>query len=148
MEIEYLEVKFRCYEDGKVERYIKDKWKVFNLKPTKDGYIRFQVKLKSILLHRLIYKAFNPEWDIENTKNKIDHINGSKTDNRIENLRSVSQQKNCWNRPNAKGFYLTKNGKYISIICVNYKNICLGTFVTEEQAKNAYLEAKNRLHII
>ena len=64
------------------------------------GYL--QVNLSGIrvpqLVHRLVAKAFIP-----NPENKpfIDHINGNRADNRIENLRWVTQRENV-NNPNTK----------------------------------------------
>ena len=70
------------------------------VKPKLNGYL--QVNLSGIrvpqLVHRLVAKAFIP-----NPENKptVDHINGNKLDNRVENLRWVTQKENN-NNPNTR----------------------------------------------
>jgi hypothetical protein len=79
----------------------------------------------------------------------IDHINGIKDDNRIDNLRSVTSQQNQHNRTTAKGYHFDKRvNKYQSYISLNRKNIYLGLFKTEQEARQAYLEAKEKYHLI
>ena len=58
------------------------------------------------------HKLYNPEWDIDDTskENRIDHENKNRSDNRIINLRNVTQQENCFNT-NAKGYYWCKRDK-------------------------------------
>ena len=64
----------------------------------------------------------------------------------MNNLRIVSHQENQFNK-NAKRY--TKQGKkFQAHICLNYKQIRLGYFDNEEEARNAYLEAKKIYHII
>jgi len=80
--------------------------------------------------------------------NELDHINRDKRDNRISNLRVVSRSENLWNNT-GKGYYWNKNkNKWRSQIGLNGKLIHLGLFNTEEEARECYLKAKEKLHII
>lgn len=104
----------------------------------KYGYI----SCGSVLAHRLawfIYYGIVPDV--------IDHINGVKTDNRISNLRNVTQHKNTFNT-NAKGFRKRDSGRYSAEIMLSRRKISLGTFDTEQEAHQAYLDAKKIYHII
>ena len=125
-------------------------WKVKTL--YKDGeYLKMNIGRKMYRYHRVIYKIWNPNWDIEDGSqdNSIDHINGITTDNHIANLRNVTNQQNCFNRTKAKGYYWDKRKKkWRAKIHLNGKNIHLGYFDLEEDARNAYLEAKDIYHDI
>ena len=127
------------------------KWVVKTL--YKDGgYLRMSFGGKLYQHHRVIYKIWNPNWDIENgcsTDNSIDHINGNTTDNHIQNLRNVTNQQNQCNRTKAKGcsWHKTKK-KWMAYIRLNGKTIYLGLFDLEADARNAYLEAKKIYHVI
>ena len=80
---------------------------------------------------------------------QIDHINGVRDDNRIINLRSVTRQQNQWNRKTAKGYGWNKSvNKWEARIQVNNKQIYLGLFNIEADARNAYINAKEKYHII
>lgn len=63
---------------------------------TSQGYIYVQVDGKLYPSHRLVYLMFN---DVDIGENHIDHIDGNKTNNRIENLRLVSPAINNRNKP-------------------------------------------------
>jgi hypothetical protein len=80
---------------------------------------------------------------------EIDHINGVRDDNRLCNLRSVTHQQNNWNMTKAKGYYYHKTSKkYLAQISSDYKIIHLGLYNTPEEARAAYLQAKEKYHKI
>lgn len=79
----------------------------------------------------------------------LDHKNNIRTDNRIKNLRSVTKVQNSFNKINTKGYYYDNSrGKYVATIQYNGTRKYLGRYITEHEAKKAYLEAKKKYHII
>ena len=158
MEFELHGIKFN-YEYGNVYRlyHLKkgDEWKERKIQRDTNGYKRFQFminkKIYSFSLHRLVYWLHNPEWDIMDSSrdNAIDHIDGNRLNNNIENLRVVTCQENNFNMTRAKGYTWDKNrNKWKASIKLNRKSINLGHFDNEIDAHNAYLEAKKKYHII
>ena len=57
---------------------------------TKMGYLDIRINKKTYLMHRMIAIAFLGET----TKRCVNHINGNKTDNRVENLEWVTHKEN------------------------------------------------------
>lgn len=115
------------------------------------GYIRIQIGKKGYLAHRLAWLYEHGVWP----EKDVDHINGNRCDNRIENLRDVSRKINTQNRRCA-GINSTTGvlgvsrhrdtDKWISGIYINGKRIHLGVFETIEEAEKAYVQAKRQSH--
>lgn len=97
-----------------------------------------------VLVHRLIFlmhHAYLPE--------NVDHINGDKTDNRIENLRAATATQNKYNRGKLrtntsghKNLNQTAAGTWQVIVSRKY----VGTFSTIEEALKARDAAQAKLH--
>jgi len=105
----------------------------------KQGYILTKINGKLYRVHRLIYQLHRGQIP---DRFQIDHINGIRSDNRIENLRAVSVMENQWNRHNAKGYTKRQNGKFQASIYTNGAYKALGTYETKQEARVAYEEAK------
>lgn len=114
-----------------------------------DGYITFSVYFDR--RNKVMLKGHQFGWYfIHNSFPKcIDHINGIRNDNKLNNLRGITNQENLFNNKEAKGFYFNKReNKFRANIVLNKKSIHLGYFNTEEEARQAYLNAKEIYHKI
>jgi hypothetical protein len=113
------------------------------------GYIQGKFMNKKIYAHRLAWFLVYGEMP----NDEIDHINGDKTDNRIENLRVVTRQENAMNNHVARsdsklgimGVQQKKN-KYRTRVSLNGKVIRRGGFSTPEEAHDFYVFLKSQLH--
>lgn len=115
------------------------------------GYLSVQIDRQSHLCHRLAWldeHGFFP-------KDVIDHRNGVRTDNRIENLRDVPRRVNSQNIKRAHAGSVTgllgahfhrPSGRFIATIRVDGGPMHLGYFESAEEAHCAYIAAKRRLH--
>lgn len=112
------------------------------------GYNRIECGKKMIRRHRIVAYTFIG-LDLENPKQQVDHIDGNKLNNSIDNLRVVNHQQNHFNRTTAKGYYWNKrNNKWLAQIKLNGKTIGLGYYNTESEARTAYITAKLIYHKI
>ena len=100
---------------------------------------------KKYLYHRIIALAFLG-LDIDNPKMIIDHIDRNRKNKNWLNLRIVTNQQNCFNT-SSQGYSWDKSrNKYEVKIKVNNKSIHLGRYGKEEDARQAYIDAKKIYH--
>lgn len=115
----------------------------------KTGYIKGKFNNKPYLEHRLIWFYHYGDWPMY-----IDHINGDRSDNRVENLRVCTAQQNSFNRKgnrnvtsNYKGVYWHKRD---NVWAVEYrkdgKKKFLGYYSDEVVAAKAYDNYVRELH--
>lgn len=143
----------RCYRTGVVERLFKQKgWTIVkNTANNSNGYNAIRINKKTILRHRLIafcWLGLNNLEEIKRGEDVIDHKNHTKLDNSVVNLRITDQSGNNENMSNVKGFYWNKRDKkWQAQIGTDGKVIQLGYYEKEEDAHNAYLDAKLIYHV-
>lgn len=111
------------------------------------GYRQVMCNGVLILVHRLVYLMHHGYLPKE-----IDHINGKRDDNRIENLRATTRSQNMWNRKlnknntsGVKGVTKFKN-KWAARVCTNSKLKHIGVFDTIEEAKKAVESYREQQH--
>lgn len=109
-----------------------------------EGYRIVRILGRGYREHRLIWFYHYGVWP----KYTIDHINGIRDDNRIENLRDVSHKVNQSNLAIHRSGHLIgttyrkerKKRRWVSQVIIRGKMHCIGYFVTREEAHNEYLK--------
>jgi len=118
-------------------------------------YLRVFVDGKPRALHRMIYI-----WHHGDDTVSVDHIDGDRMNNRIENLRAATQQENCLNRKHRstskspyKNVYLqapkqNPNWKrnWVVSIMIAGKRKYIGSFEDVELADLVATEARDKFH--
>lgn len=116
-----------------------------------NGYIGIRIDGVRYLAHRLAWLLIHGAWP----QGEVDHINGNRYDNRIENLRDVPRSLNQQNQTRAQSSNKTgalgvskadAKGRFRARIFSNGKQHHLGTFKTVEEASQAYVSAKRQMH--
>lgn len=115
------------------------------------GYGRIKFNGISHTSHRIAWLLHYKQWP----KDQIDHINRVRNDNRILNLREVTNSQNKQNSgvtSNCESGFrgVTKSGdKWLARITPSIgKRVTLGRFNSPEEASEAYINAKQQYHII
>ena len=111
------------------------------------GYRAVQIDGKNYKLHRIVFLMHNGYFP-----EQVDHINGDKTDNRIENLRAATNsenQKNVpvrpWSKTGVKNVTKRKDrDAYMVTVSVNGKRKTIGYYKDLELAELVSIEAQNK----
>lgn len=110
-----------------------------------DGYWAIKVKQVKYLAHRLIWIYVYGSIDKDLV---IDHIDGNKLNNKIENLRLVTNRENLHNSHRHRAgklagtSYHKRAKKWSAQIYVNSKLFHIGDYRTEIEAHMAYLQVR------
>ena len=104
-DIEGYEDLYQVSNLGNVKSYYWNKQgKILTPRIHSAGYERVTLSKKDYFIHRLVAKAF---IDNPNNKREVNHINGNKADNRLENLE--------WTTPSENQFHAYRTGLKRSI---------------------------------
>lgn len=113
------------------------------------GYTGIKIDNRVYLAHRLAWLYVFGEWPSKG----LDHLNGSRRDNRLVNLREATHAENAQNRRGARRGSAVDfigvsryRGVFRAQIKTDGKNKHIGYFGTPEAAHEAYLDAKRKLH--
>jgi hypothetical protein len=112
------------------------------------GYIQIMINYKKMMSHRLAWAFY---YNQDPGSMQIDHIDGSKSNNKIVNLRLAGPGPNkAYAGPQKRNKLGVKgvcywNGKFKAQICKNGKNYHLGLYDAIEEASNVYWAAAEEL---
>ena len=118
-----------------------------------NGYVLMSINGLFFQAGRVAWLYMHGEWPTHT----IDHINRDRSDNRIANLRDVTNQVNSRNlghqrANNTSGFvgvyFFKRSKRYHAQISHEGKLIFLGGYVDIQDAAKAYAEAKQKYHAI
>ncbi len=137
-------VRIRKLKDGSI------KYSKVKCKPNNYGYIILEVAKRNIRYHVAVW-ILSTGRDIPKGY-EIDHINGNKLDNKIENLRLVTHRQNTQNmRCHREGCllgvqYRADKRKWNPRIWINGKKISLGYYWSPKEAEKVYMIASKHVN--
>lgn len=132
----------------KIQRpHCRDTGKVGYTRP--DGYVRVRIDRHHVFAHHIVWALCNGAWPAKD----IDHANGDRSDNRIENLRlaepfenQANQKRSARNTTGYKGVSRVPSGRYSAMLQKRGQTFYLGTFDDPVTAHKAYSQAAEKYH--
>jgi hypothetical protein len=115
------------------------------------GYVQIRVDGRLYMAHLIVRAMVKGEWPVD----EVDHRNGIRNDNTPDNLRDAErfeQGQNLSLRSDSTSGYTgvwfdKSRNLWVAMIAVKRKRFWLGRFDTPEEARNAYRQAKEKLHL-
>lgn len=114
------------------------------------GYVRIRIGGFRFRAHRLIWRMMKGTWP----RSEVDHRDGDRQNNRLDNLREATSAQNSQNRrkriTNTSGFtgvyWHKKTSQWRVELAVDGQRIYGGLFHRKDDAASAYLILKKRHH--
>lgn len=139
---------------GNVKRLISGKEKPMKLCTNTWGYQHVILCKKGVskcrTVHQIVAQAFLGHIPC-GFKTQVDHIDFNKTNNKLTNLRILSQRENTSKKKKPHSSIYTgvcwskQHGKWRVVLADKYKRYHLGYFTDEHEAGNAYKTFLNKL---
>ena len=143
---EYIQKLF-YYQDGDLVRVGKSEPN--QRKPGSEGYLPIAIDGKDYKLHRIIYLYHHGDMPAQ-----IDHVDGDKLNNRIENLRACTLSQNQHNaqrrKDNTSGIkgitWCRSRGQWLARVKYKGRQYFVGYFNSIENAERELKAARESLH--
>lgn len=152
IDVEEVKNVFRI-RNGNLERFhawkYKDTWRTVKNKNNHAGYCNVYFNGKKAMYQNIVWILITGE-DIPKGL-ELDHINGNRIDNRMENLRLVTRRSNSENKVvNRCGklvgtSFIKDRNKYVSQLRICGNSVYIGYYDTEIEAHKAYRLACKRI---
>lgn len=131
----------------RIKRYIGQRASYFH----PNGYVYLRIGKRTYFVHRLAWLYVYGQFPT----GELDHIDGDKTNNRVNNLRIVTREENMQNQVSAHsnnstgflGVKRTRSGKFTATVKINKRIKHLPTFATAREAHAAYVSAKAAMQV-
>lgn len=152
MWIKGFEERYEITKDGSVFFHNNGNKVERKLVPDKNGYMTVNLKKDGKTYCKKIHREVGKTYIYPFSGEQINHINGIKSDNRVDNLEWCTLHENLKHMRetglkqigkkyvnNTSGYYgvrVTKSGKFTSILRRGYKNVYLGAFDNAEEASH------------
>jgi hypothetical protein len=118
---------------------------------TSHGYMAVGIDGEKFRVHRVVWALVHGAWPLQT----IDHIDGDRCNNKLSNLRCVSQAVNMQNmrKPSARNtsgllgvYWSGRRGGWMASISIGGKQKRWGPYKMQERAHEAYVAGKRKYH--